>query len=124
MQFTDLVGFQLLSLTDESMVVVKDKETYVINFECDHGDCCGYANINNTLLFDPKTRKKNPVITNIAVENSGEYSESIATITLFGENKQIAQINAEAGSGSGWNYGACVTVTCNQLEIHEDIVCY
>lgn len=57
--------------------------------------------------------KENPVITKIEdTEEQEDYGEQKVRITFFGLDKKIAEINASAGSGSGWAYGACVSVWC------------
>jgi len=126
MEFNELVGFQLVDLNDESMIVRKGDQGYIIDFECDGGDCCGYAQIKNSLLIDESEITRNPVITKVenksSRNNDFDYYEDNVLITLFGEYKPIAEIEARAGSGSGWNYGAAVTVRCKPLEIDEEIV--
>jgi hypothetical protein len=121
MRLKNLVGFQLISLDNEQMVVQKDSKVYSLNFMCDEGDCCGYSNIFNTLFIDTNDIKENPIITNIEYSSTNDDYDTIK-ITLFGGMKKLAQIEAEAGSGSGWCYGATVTVECQPLEMSETLV--
>lgn len=123
MKFNDLVGFQLVYLNDDVMIVKKEDKTYVLEFDYDYGDCCGYAHIKNSLLINENETTCNPIITKIEdkVGGNGQDRANIL-ITLFGGHKLIAEIEAEAGSGSGWSYGAVVTVKCKPLEIDEKIV--
>ena len=84
----------------------------------DQGDCCGYAEVDAKLVVE-LGKNNAPVITRVekSVENS-EYDSEICQVTFFGESKLLASINAECGSGSGWQYGACVTVRC--VETNEE----
>ena len=126
MKFNNLVGFQLVDLNDDVMIVKKEDKTYALEFDCDYGSCCGYAQIKNSLLIDESVITRNPVITKIenksSRNNDSDYYEDNVLITLFGEYKPIAEIEARAGSGSGWHYGAAVTVMCKPLEIDEEII--
>ena len=38
----------------------------------------------------------------------------ILKLTFFGEHKAIAEVNSLSSSGSGWCYGACVTLRCRE----------
>lgn len=113
-----LVGFTLVSLNDSEMIVEKDGKRYTLEFDTDGGDCCGYAEISTELLIDGKC---NPVITN--VQYNGDVNEEdecdSVRITFFGANRALASIYSEAGSGSGWAYGSCATVTCKALGLDE-----
>ena len=130
MTLNDLVGFQLVDLNEDIMTVKKDGKTYTLEFECDSGDYCGFAEVTNTLLYDKSDTKRNPVITKIKRECGSDkdddywddfYSDSVS-VTFFGESAPIANIEATAGSGSGWHYGAAVTVVCSPLQLEEEIV--
>lgn len=123
--FDKLIGSRLISLDNDRMVVEKDGKTYNLDFVLYQGGCiCSYANITNTLLYDVNS-ETNPVITKVEVNDEDkEADEREITVTLFGMNKAIATIEAEAGSGSGWYYGACVTVECKDLDIDDELVCY
>lgn len=122
MELKDLIGFQLIGIDDVQMTVSDGSNTYEIMFDCDGGDCCGYAEITNTLLFSPDNTKANPVIMKVEHRRGEpEYDEDNILITFFGEYKPLAKIDAKAGSGSGWEYGASVTATCKSLGIDEEI---
>lgn len=122
MEIKDLIGYQIVELYDTEMTVRKDTSTFTIEFDCDHGDCCGFADITNTLFFDPKNSKENPVITKVEFSGDEEYGSRNALITFFGGYLPIAKIEANAGSGSGWMYGATVTAKCKPLNMDEEIV--
>jgi len=123
MKLKDLIGYQITELSDAEMKVCKNSNTYTILFDCDHGDCCGFAEINNTLLVNHENSKENPVITNVELsDDESDYGSQSAVITLFGEYKPIAKLSAVAGSGSGWMYGATVMAVCKTLGIEEEIV--
>lgn len=123
MKLHDLIGYQIVKLSDVEMQVCKDSNTYTILFDCDHGDCCGFADINNTLLFDPENSKENPVITKVELsDDESEYGSQSVVITFFGEYKPLAKLSAVAGSGSGWMYGATVTAICKPLDMTEEVV--
>lgn len=112
--FSDLVGGRLVSLNQEGFVVeVYPTYRKTFLFSEDPGDCCGYNEVSSTLLVD--TDPKNlPVITRIehVVDENSVWDTQTCRITFFGEDKKLAEINTESGSGSGWQYGACVTVKC------------
>lgn len=128
MTVKDLVGFQLVELDDEKMLVRKDGKTYMIKFDTDDGDCCGYAEVE-AKLFVENGSPQNPVITNVKyVEedlSDGDWSDgggNNIVITLFGELGITGQIESVCGSGSGWQYGATVTLECDELDIRE-VIC-
>ena len=121
MELKDLVGYQLVKIDDDKIIVSKGNKTYVLNIEEDYGDCCGYNNIKTEMFFEENS-KNNPIITRIekkqiGLEDDGERVE----ITFFGENKELAKIDSLSSSGSGWSYGACVIVKCKELNIEEEI---
>lgn len=122
MKLNDLVGFQLVELNNEQMKVRKNNELYTIDFDCYEGDCCGYSSVDANLLIDKADLSRNPIITKIVNNENEDGSSESVLITLFGEYKPIAEISAVAGSGSGWGYGAAVTLKCKPLEIDEGIV--
>ena len=115
--FKNLIGARLLDLTDEGILVEKDGKVYRIEIDDDSGDCCGYNEITTNLLC---TKDSRPVITNIehTVDDSDCDSES-AKVVFFGECKPIAEINTLSSSGSGWGYGATVTLISKALNISE-----
>jgi len=126
----NIIGSKLVSLDDKHMLFEKDDKTFTLDFVLNQGGCvCSYAKVTNTLLYD-KNSETNPVITKIdAVKNpdddEADYdSSNTCIITLFGLDKAIATIKAEAGSGSGWCYGACVSLVCKNLNINEAVCEY
>ncbi len=122
MKLKDLIGYKLEKINNNEIVISNDNKLYILKFEEDEGDCCGYNELETTLLIDGKNK---PIITNVKYEDVSEedkWGESeIIKITFFGENKEIANIKSKSSSGSGWCYGACVTVNCKELHIHETI---
>lgn len=76
----------------------------LLTISTDDGDCCGWAD-GNINLFEEG------LITDVkAKENDdNDYKEELE-ITIFHENKELAKINMEAGSGSGWGYGSISTL--------------
>lgn len=122
MKIKDLIGYRLEKISNEEIIISKNDKLYVLKFEEDEGNCCGYNELETTLLISDNNK---PIITNIEYEDISEnedwgYNE-IIKITFFGENKEIATIKSKSSSGSGWHYGACVTVKCKELNINEVI---
>lgn len=122
MKLKDLIGYKLEKINNNEIVISNDNKLHILKFEEDEGGCCGYNELETTLLIDGKNK---PIITNVKYEDVSEedkWGESeIIKITFFGENKEIANIKSKSSSGSGWCYGACVTVNCKELHIHETI---
>ena len=116
----NLIGAQILSVDDNCIEVIKDKKTYRLEIDSDDGDCCGYANFETNLLYSPNDIR-NPVITNVTREDEESYDGESSTITFYGESKQLATIESDAGSGSGWSYGASVSLRCKALDIDETL---
>lgn len=116
MKIKDLIGYKLLRANEKEIIIGKDNSYYTLYIEDDEGDCCGYNEI--TASFDTK---ENPVITDITFEKNEEGDGEQAKITFFGLNKQIGTIETYSSSGSGWNYGACVTICCKALNLEEII---
>lgn len=119
-----LIGMQLVGWDDEqkTLTVKKDDEIFKLVFDdTDEGDCCGYNTFFAELIATSDEIARNPIITNVLNEhheNSGWESETLK-ITFFGESKKLLCINSESGSGSGWCYGAIVTVKCEALGIDD-----
>lgn len=114
-----LVGFELVEATATYLTVAKDGRQYKLEFVEDGGDCCGWASITSTLVCKDGM---NPVITRVEYncQNDGEEFDSVQ-ITFFGMSKALAVIDSESGSGSGWCYGACASVSCKALGLDEII---
>ena len=112
----DIIGAQLSSVTTHSFTVrTPAGKILEFQFEEDEGECCGYNNLSTTLYFDSDDITNNPVITNFSYETSQSASQpgQSATITLFGLNRTIAKFESFSCSGSGYWYGATVTLKCH-----------
>ena len=120
MKFEELIGYKLVSIDDKKIIVKKDEKEYSIEFETDNGDCCGYNELETELLIE-KNSNDNPVITNIRMIDKSDSDGDSVEIIFYGKNKELAKINSLSSSGSGWQYGACVSVKCNELNIEENI---
>lgn len=119
----DLIGYQLVSIDNTEIVVQKGDEIHTLHIVENYGDCCGFNEVSTELFIDDTDTKRNPVITNVEID-SGEHpyaSCDSVKITFFGEYKPIARLNSLSSSGSGWCYGACVTIVCDSLDIDEQI---
>lgn len=113
-----LIGSQLVSINDYNMVVNLNDKYYTLYFKEDNGDCCGYAFITTELMYKDGD-VNNPVITNIEYNDEEGHDGDSLIITFYGQSKQIAKIESECGSGSGWSYGATASVVCKELDIYE-----
>lgn len=121
MTIKDLVGYQLISMTEEKIVVQKNGITYTLMIVEDEGDCCGYNEITAQLYFDENNLTHNPVITNVKVTSKEVGDANEVEITFFGEVKVIAELTSMSSSGSGWQYGACVSIVCKDIDLNETI---
>ena len=117
----DLIGYQLVSIDDEKIVVRKNETEYILRIREDYGDCCGYNEISTKLLISETELSRNPVITNVEVTDVDCDDGAGGKIAFFGEYKPMAEVDAYSSSGSGWCYGACVWIECDALEINETI---
>lgn len=116
----DLIGYQLVFIDDENIVVRKDNTEYILNIKEDSGDCCGYNEITTKLLISETELNRNPIITNVEIDEvEAEWDGMNAKLTFFGEYKPIAIVDTFSSSGSGWCYGACVSINCEVLGINE-----
>lgn len=118
MKITDLIGYQLVDLNEDEIIVQKDRRRFSIKIEDDFGDCCGY-NVIRTHLYISGDVKRNPIITDISKENDDNGASEKCCITFFGEEETLAKLYTESSSGSGWCYGAAVTLKCKDLKINE-----
>lgn len=126
MKIKDLIGYQLVQIDDDKIIIKKDDKLYVLKIEEDYGGCCGYTEIKTHLLIDENEIEKNPIITNIEYENTNKeqvtwFDGNSIRITFYGNDKQLANVESLSSSGSGWCYGACVTIKCKELNIDEII---
>lgn len=75
MKITDLVGYQLVDLNEDEIIVQKDRRRFSIKIEKDSGGCCGYNDIEAHLYVGGEV-KRNPIITDVTKENEGiDYSD-------------------------------------------------
>ena len=114
-----LIGAQILMIDDSIITVKLGDEVHKLEILSYDGGCCGYADFTTNLLYS-ENDIRNPIITNVEFERTGGYCDS-SVITFYGEHKPLAIIECEAGSGSGWYYGAYVNVHCKSLDIDEDL---
>lgn len=121
MNLKELIGYQLVSIDDTRILVRKGDSTYELIIEEDYGDCCGYNEIDTKLLISNDELERNPIITNVITEDNDDGWSYEAKITFFGESKPLAELNSLSSSGSGWCYGACVTIVCKDLNMSETI---
>lgn len=123
MRLRDLIGFRLISISNDAIIVEKQGKQCRLDIDDDYGDCCGWNEIEAKLLVSETDLMANPVITNVEVEgNLGEnYAHSSSKVTFFGVYKPMATLETSSGSCSGWQYGAAVTVMCKELSINETI---
>ena len=119
--FENLIGAQIVSMDESSIKIKINEEIHVLEILSDGGDCCGYANFKANLLY-AEGNIRNPIITNVELNHTEDgYDSDCSVFTFYGENKELATIESEAGSGSGWSYGAVVTLRCKTLGINEDL---
>jgi hypothetical protein len=118
----DLVGFQIVSIDDSKVVVRKDNKTYELlikEYDC---GCCGYNVLETKLLISDDELNKNPIITRVERKcHEGDHDGECCKITFFGSSKPLASIDSESNSGSGWCYGASVSLVCKALELDETL---
>ena len=114
-----LIGARLVTADDTGFeVVASNDKRYRFNFESYEGDCCGYNTISSHLLIEDES-EQNPRITKIShTITDDRYSQS-CEITFFGISKPIYTAAIESGSGSGWYYGATVSLTCKECDFDE-----
>ena len=113
----ELIGYQILSMDESGFVVQKDEKKRHFKFDEDYGGCCGWTELSANLFIE-EGNKNNPIITCIKYSEEEDYSQKVI-ITFFVGEKKLAEIEAEAGSGSGWHYGACVTCCCIETKEEE-----
>ena len=118
-----LIGAQLVSFDDYGFTVKKGEETYVFEYETDYGGCCGFTQIDTDLCVDLNDPSNNPVITKVELDPYCDDGDGLI-ITLFGLYKPLAIANVYASSGSGWEYGASVSLHCVQTDETTTLVQY
>lgn len=116
--FDDLIGGQITTMTNEGFSV-RFANGQVRNFVFveDKGDCCGYNELQ-TELFYSKDSKDNPAIVKVEYEGDDNDGDSL-TITFFGAYAPLAEINSCSYSGSGYRYGAAMSVICKETKEEE-----
>jgi hypothetical protein len=121
----NLIGSKLISFDNDGFsVILPSGEQIDFVFDEDKGDCCGFNELSTELLISTDELSNNPIITNIEKTDTSGYDDDSVKIAFFGECKKIAEVNSLSSSGSGWNYGACVWVTCKQTGEEETITSY
>ena len=113
----ELIGAQIIAVHEKGFAVrTTNGAIHSFLVEEDEGDCCGYNTWDLKVFRD--NIKRNPIITNIQWdEDDGESSnEHTAHITLFGEYAPLVQLDSLSSSGSGWSYGATVTLRCVETD--------
>ena len=119
MEIKDLIGFQLVGINNNEIKLKKGDKTFTLSIITDKGDCCGYNFVDTKLFVSKSELNRNPIITDITIDrNEGEW-EQTCKVVFFGEEKNIAELEADSGSGSGWCYGACASVKCKELDLNE-----
>lgn len=121
MKLKDLVGYQLVSIDDAKIIVKKGNRKYEIVIMDDPGGCCGYNDIKTELYFDKEDSKRNPVIIDVDEKFDGGNFDTSCSITFIGEYGNLGKIDSLSSSGSGWCYGATVTLISDKLGIKEII---
>lgn len=112
----ELIGAQLKHIDNNSIIFLKNGEEYRFDIVEEHGDCCGFAEVNTRLFISKKEIERNPVITKIKTNSHEKRKSETVYIVLFGEYKPMAEIIAEAGSETGCCYGACVMLHCKKTK--------
>lgn len=110
---SDLIGASLVEINEDYIKIDYHGTLLKINIIKDYGDCCGYNEITANLLIDDNSK---PIITKIQTEETCDEGNNVL-ITFFGEYKPIATLNSFSYSGSGWAYGASVTLKCEELDM-------
>jgi hypothetical protein len=121
MRIAELKGYQLVSIDEEKIVIKKGDNSYILQIEEDEGGCCGYNDIVTELFISSEELKRNPIITDIEMLVDEESDGERCKVTFFGEYKPMAELNTYSSSGSGWGYGAAVTLVCDALELSENL---
>lgn len=115
-----LIGAQILTVSDDSIEVELDGKVFSLEIISDDGFCCGSASFTTNLLYS-ENDYRNPIITNVSLKGGcSEYGDS-SVVTFYGESKPLVTVESEAGSGSGYYYGAYVSLNCKALDIDEHL---
>ena len=119
MEIKDLLGFQLIGINDSEIKLKKGDKTFTLSIIDYEGDCCGGNVIETNLFISNEELNRNPIITDITIEKSESEWGETCKVVFFGEEKNIAELTTDSSSGSGWHYGACVSVKCKELDLNE-----
>lgn len=97
---------------------IENGELYIddklVNYTTHQGDCCGYAEVDINLKdFDEG------IITDARVSRNINLCNETLSLTIFHEEQTMADIDMEAGSGSGWSYGACAILYLDKEELER-----
>ena len=112
-----LIGYKLIAIHKDMIEVSKDGISHFIHIKQDEGDCCGYNELNTELYLSSNCY---PIITNVSCEKKVEpFDCETCKITFYGLDNKLASIESTSGSGSGYAYGACVTIKCDALELND-----
>lgn len=122
LNLNSLIGAQLIFFNNIGFVVrMPTGEIRSFAYVEYGGDCCGYNELETSLFFDEGDLAiHNPVIVNVTCEERGMSTGHQVTVTFYGANRKIAMIDSYSGSGSGWCYGANVTLQC--IETGEETI--
>ena len=114
-ELNSLIGKQIICANDTQLICQgKNGETVDISFYADNVDC-GYAEVTRELFFEPNN-KNNPVITDWEFAGGDRDNSCRVELTFFGLKKPLVKYDLECGSGSGWHYGAAITVVFDNLK--------
>jgi hypothetical protein len=116
-----LIGWQLVSITDTEITLTKDGEIIRAALIGDEGGCCGWYDVTTHLLIDDYELSRNPIVTKVERIEKDDGDGDLVCLVLLGEEKALAAVNTYASSGSGWCYGACVTIKCSTLDLEETL---
>lgn len=120
--FEEMIGGQLVEIFKDNDGVavgfeVKLPNGKIMHFDFieDEGDCCGW-NSFDMVAFGDIPSNRYPVITNIEEdEHAGDIREEhTLKVVFFGEYAPMCEINSCSSSGSGWCYGAAVSIKCRE----------
>ena len=129
MEIKDLIGFQLAEINDSEIKLKKGDKTFTLSIidSCEEEQlCCEYNDITANLLISEEELSRNPIITDITIDRKeinidGETDPcgQTCTVVFFGEEKNIAKVETTSSSSSWWQYGACASVKCKELDLNE-----
>ena len=118
-----LIGAQLINFDDEGFTVIKDGKTFSFEYYCYEGDCSSYIEIETELYVNLSDTSNNPVITKVEGLPCNDPGQC-CDITLYGLYKPMAKAFISADIDSGYGYGACVQLHCNQTNEPVELVSY